>query len=100
MRASIVALEIQFGPPGHPLTSGGSKSVCPMFASGVSAVSTEKPVQPMSFSERTTYSTGHENRAQYERESQNSDDRNTSRIPRFMSPLLFRNTPPMRLTKL
>ena len=57
-RASIALVENQAVPVSHPATSGGSNRICPMFASGVSASLTEKPVQPTSLRARTTYSTG------------------------------------------
>ena len=60
IRASIDEVEIQSGPVPQPLTSGGSYSCWPMLVSGVIAVLTEKPVQPISLMARTTYSTGHE----------------------------------------
>ena len=46
MRASIALVENHSGPSRQPLTSGGSKRIWPMFASGVSALSTENPVHP------------------------------------------------------
>ena len=69
-----------------------------MFDSGVSAPSTEKPFQPMSFSARTTNSTGHEYRVNDALWSQNSGDSSTSRITAFMSNPLCRYTPATRLT--
>ena len=60
IRASIAPVENQPRPRSQPLTSGGSNSVCPMLVSGVRAVSTENPFQPISLIARTTNSTGHE----------------------------------------
>src|SRR5688572_8386215 len=58
MRASIAPVENQSGPSDQPATSGGSNSVWPMLASGVLALSIEKPFQPISRMARTTNSTG------------------------------------------
>ena len=60
VRASIVPVENQSAPSGHPPTFGGSKSSWPMLASGARTVSSEKPCQPTSRIARATNSAGHE----------------------------------------
>jgi hypothetical protein len=85
IRASIEPVENQFFPKSQPATSGGSNRFMLMFDSGASALVSEKPIQPTSFRERTTYSTGDANRAKYELGCQNSGEYSTSRITHFMS---------------
>src|SRR5258705_8093802 len=60
MRASIMPVENHPAPSVQPATSGGSKSCWPMLTRGDSVVASEKPVQPVSFRDRMTYSTGQE----------------------------------------
>src|SRR6185436_638557 len=59
VRASIVPVENQPAPTGHPPTFGGSKSSWPMLASGERTLSSESPCQPTSLIARATYSVGH-----------------------------------------
>src|SRR6185369_11037591 len=60
VRASMVLVENQLLPCGHPATFGGSKSCWPIAAIGDRALSSAKFCQPTSLIDRTTNSAGHE----------------------------------------
>src|SRR5215813_3052183 len=70
----MVPVENHRVPRSQPATSGGSNNCCPMLTSGVSTLPAEKPVQPVSFIERTTYSAGQEYRVKYTPGSMNHAD--------------------------
>src|SRR5215472_8354323 len=58
VRASEAPVVNQVAPRFQPATSGGSNSCWFMFTIGESALSIEKPFQPISFTERATNSAG------------------------------------------
>src|SRR5690349_24245418 len=60
VRASAAPVVNQSWPRFQPATSGGSNSCWPMLTIGDSALSIENPDQPISLTDRATYSAGQE----------------------------------------